>query len=48
MNIDAVMMTLFCLVSGGKAGAGKGGNFQVGESGGRAGSGGGGRGGGRL
>lgn len=34
------MMTLFCLVRGGRAGAGKGGNFQVGESGGQRGSGG--------
>lgn len=35
------MITLFCRVSGGSAGAGNGGNFHVGESGGHAGSGGG-------
>lgn len=32
-------MTLFCRVKGGRAGAGKGGNFQVGEFGGSTGSG---------
>lgn len=38
MNCEQVMMTLFCRVKGGRAGAGKGGSFQVGESGGQAGS----------
>lgn len=40
-NDEQVIITLFCLVNGGKAGAGNGGSFQVGESGGQTGSGGG-------